>query len=1382
MNASSFSSLTRVVVGVSCLTMLPTLFAQEKPAFPPDPAGHAVIVPYDASRPLHGQKPERYYLDYEMFQKLWDLAKEARRPEKEQMVGAGAAAVVNLALHEVEVRDVEVMVHSKLRATTQGGWSLLPVEMALGDVAGVQWTLDGRAAPLANGGVLVEKPGAHELVGEVSRAMTQGWREAMLKLPVAVSSLLRVKVPLTDGQPGLGGAAAQLVSEEVRDGHRVFTFALAGAREIKLRREPARRLAGDAVPAVAEVEAYVTARPRQEKVYVMARFRFPGAERRQFTLEVDGDLQLLQWAAPEVQSVVWRMEGRRKLVEITTSSPVRDEFTCKLDFGRSAPSVAGERVTPYVGARAARVERTLGLRGSPALVVTPVAGPELERRADASATGLGYWVAPGQALLKYKVEPAPDGVAGEVEAVYQLSTEKVEILAAVTLHAGRTPLHNVQVPLSEGYEVQSLTGPGVKSWQRDGDGVLIHFVPGGLREVRLVLNLALVRPVGAGAVITLPAVKVEGAHRLKAVAYLATHAATETRIGTSPGMKWREFDVTTAKSVFSVTEPQVVKRALRWESLNGGEETLADLPPVTLLPQPARYGVDAVLLAQATDAGLLLSQQVGVHMDQGVLREMKLSLPASLPEARVRGDNVRDAQSKVTDDRREYTVSFQSDVLKTTAVTLDWELPLEGSPSLPLVNVEGASRARRYFIVDNASTSEVKPALQGVDETIAQNVPYLPKALGQAQYFLGRNDQADVKLHFTRTEATAGNAAIVTLADITSALRPNGERWETVVYSLANRSLQFLPVRLPQGAELVSVMVGGERVRADLGERDGKALYLIPLIQMRPGELSQQVRLTYRVEASNRKGLPGRTKLDDPELVGLSAERTLWNIWVPDHHKVGAIDGNMEPVVEEIYEDEKAQQKLSDAVRLNRVAGSANISQADAQEALANAERQLDELKQYQQQKRRITSSRKSSSDKEKSGEDAALAKSNQQIEDQLRQQTVVLGENRLKVPVFGNRSGVSQGQFDPPQIPQSGLGLNQWDANDSSDGTQRFGRSMEGGGFGAVPPGDNTVLNDNVAVDNKFFATGKPQGGMQDEAAGAKKAEAKPAPAKGTSLGRANLYNSSDTQQVVTTVAGSTRQVPTLPQTPQAISAANTSAPVGGAALTADPGAALANRVPFDEKAATSGSAAGISPMGSNLQPPDTFAPALTPATSSSTPEVERLLQSGYSAYTLGDYEGAIRSFQGALRLDNSNAAARRGLERAEQKRGEYFETARVHQRARMLNGVNQAWEDSVHAPPMAAADPFAAAPAVGGAPRDPVAPQQTQQLKPAGRHSLPVDVPMSGTVYHFRKLKDHATVEMKISRPWASGREASLWSLIVALALFAVTEAVLRARKRKS
>ena len=65
-------------------------------------------------------------------------------------------------------------------------------------------------------------------------------------------------------------------------------------------------------------------------------------------------------------------------------------------------------------------------------------------------------------------------------------------------------------------------------------------------------------------------------------------------------------------------------------------------------------------------------------------------------------------------------------------------------------------------------------------------------------------------------------------------------------YRLQNRSLQFLPVKMPTGAELMSVRVAGQSVRADAGTVNGQPAILVPLIKTKSGDLSYDVELVYR--------------------------------------------------------------------------------------------------------------------------------------------------------------------------------------------------------------------------------------------------------------------------------------------------------------------------------------------------------------------------------------------------------------------------------------------------------------------------------------------------------------------------------------------------------
>ncbi len=96
-------------------------------------------------------------------------------------------------------------------------------------------------------------------------------------------------------------------------------------------------------------------------------------------------------------------------------------------------------------------------------------------------------------------------------------------------------------------------------------------------------------------------------------------------------------------------------------------------------------------------------------------------------------------------------------------------------------------------------------------------------------------------------------------------------------------------------------------------------------------------------------------------------------------------------------------------------------------------------------------------------------------------------------------------------------------------------------------------------------------------------------------------------------------------------------------------------------------------------LDDPDRWPVALTPEHVIKVQEVERGLLMGKSNNELGNYDLARADYQDVLRKDPYNVAARRGMEFGEQKRADYFESARDHTRARMLNDVNAAWEETV-------------------------------------------------------------------------------------------------------
>ncbi len=106
-------------------------------------------------------------------------------------------------------------------------------------------------------------------------------------------------------------------------------------------------------------------------------------------------------------------------------------------------------------------------------------------------------------------------------------------------------------------------------------------------------------------------------------------------------------------------------------------------------------------------------------------------------------------------------------------------------------------------------------------------------------------------------------------------------------------------------------------------------------------------------------------------------------------------------------------------------------------------------------------------------------------------------------------------------------------------------------------------------------------------------------------------------------------------------------------------------------------------------LADPDRWPPALSAEHIEKVGNVQDLLLKGNSAHEIGDFNLSDEFYKDALRVDPYNSAARRGMERNEMRRSEYFDSARDQTRAKRLNEVNQTWEDSVP-PPSGFADRF--------------------------------------------------------------------------------------------
>ena len=489
--------------------------------------------------------------------------------------------------------------------------------------------------------------------------------------------------------------------------------------------------------------------------------------------------------------------------------------------------------------------------------------------------------------------------------------------------------------------MQAVAGGAVRQWWRDGDALSLRFAanaPGG--EVSFVVYLVQT-PDATPDKLTLRPLTALGFAETEGESVVAADRSFRVGLALPTGARARdlsEIDPGKAAGEFQVKPPLERQRAFRYRNAFEVGATLEVLP--------ALWQTQAVTQATVREGTVALEIRVNVQAQQGALDALEFSLPAGLPEAGVSGPEVREVVPlpvAAEQNRQTYRVLWQNPVYggSEAAFTVALELPLGagGKAALPDLRFPGAREASAFLLVENASSGEMTLDPRGLDPAIEKDVPFLPAQIvaGTRFFRVAPGVPWSLGIAVATLEKTAGRAALVAYAELTSTLRTDGEEWHRATYRLQNRRLQFLPVELPPGVEFIGARVAGESVRVDAGS--GRTL-LVPLVRTRPGELSYDVELVYRRPAPGPRGRGRRTwdrwQLDDPTLPGIPVEKTLWDVFLPADTRLLSSGGNVEPVVAALTETEKLESALSDLRSLSATYQSAGATRQQQQLALTN--------------------------------------------------------------------------------------------------------------------------------------------------------------------------------------------------------------------------------------------------------------------------------------------------------------------------------------------------------------------------------------------------------------------------------------------------------------
>ena len=1079
-------------IAAAVLATLPDPASADQPGDPAKATGEPVrvVVPFDPSLPVDQQPQRPVYLDRATFERLWNAAADpAADPASDEATAATALphgiGTAALARYEVELDDQRVRFHGQLQVAATEPWTRWPLK--LGELPLTSLTINGLPARLRDGHVLLEHEGLHTIEFSLETAPERGWQTLTQPLPAAHSAGLSIRagagwasgLEVNDGVP--------LLEEALDDGGRSWTGALGAAGSLKLTRLPETRVAAMRPVASAELHGHLSVDPRQTNYQGRVSYRFPGGRQDRFTIDLDADWDVHSFRIENLRgwTVEPQQDGLRRFV-IELAEPVADEFRLNFSLQPGEPlmlpadGTAVELSEPRIRIGAARSERRLdvstaasvqgsvrqqdapGWRRVPADPATP------DRRA------VGAFVNDG-AAPPLAVELSWQPLDRELESsfVFQIGRDQLETIAILQFRQDARDLVTAILPLPSEAVVQEVQGERLAEWVRVGDDLLLRFDPGTRGATAVMVYLS--QPVTDPGTVRLQPLEVRDWPSAGGRVRVVAHAAAEVLIDSEPGGGPVDDLPTEAAAGddIMVVAPLETKRVLEF-----GEDGFDLGARISGLEPQVEAGW--VQLVEARDGFAELRALVQLDVRRGAMESVRLHLPVGLPTAAITGPLVREvrrlepADADDDDDAAPgtdiYEVSLQRDVLDFTRLEVSLELPyaLAGGHGgdvqttgreleLPLPEVEAAAVGGRYLLVSLATQDEVRMVAPEARPVPAADVPYLPDGRDSERVLAFAPGPVAARLEISELSTTAGSEAVVTLAELTSAIRENGDIWTRATYRLLNRSRQFLPVELPPGAELISVRVDGVGVRADRGTVDGTAVVLVPLIQADPGQVAYPVEVTYRQSTGRRLGRRAQPVLDDPNLPGISVQRTVWSVWLPEDYRLTDRDGNMEPVTAELSRVERLSAVMGELDRLNTVlASSATYDTRTREKAWQNAKMLQSTL---EEETSGLIDSRASRRDQQT---DEAAAR----LQDELQRQGQVLARNRL---VF-EQDLREQAQADAPSMPDGGdRPMTGWKFNDHALSQREQARQRQRQHEQDLLQ-QQLAVNDNIAINRSLL------------------------------------------------------------------------------------------------------------------------------------------------------------------------------------------------------------------------------------------------------------------------------------------------------------------------
>ncbi len=529
------------------------------------------------------------------------------------------------------------------------------------------------------------------------------------------------------------------------------------------------------------------------------------------------------------------------------------------------------------------------------------------------------------------VSAEPEG-ALETQAVGLFSSERVAVAVRVR-YAGITgpgPLR-FEVPVPAGWTVRVARGAAVGDWdveqvgdqrrlvvrlrQRATDGAEIEWYAEGPEPDPAALSRGIPLP------------PFRAVSPLRQTVYWVVAGSTDLELGEGQQTDLAPLPLESSPRWLGLDPHMTYRLGYRSQQPGG---TLV----VTATPRRTVVRSVTTTLLRVAETHVDARTRVRLRVERSGASVFRLRLPSAATSVSVSLPNQLRRRDENTPQGRVITLTLPSPAIGDIELDVAFRLERPAGRSVDLTGVEvlDVDSARdSVAIVRNpllalrvASTEGLDPIDAGAGESVPPDLAALGVLGGESveidESFLVVNRPWRIVLVEEEAEAITGFEALVEFAEIETVLAADGSNWTRAVYTIHNRTLQFLEIRMPEEAELWRVLVNGRPVPVSRRSGVEGESILVPIERMTATDLSIRVALTYTLPPIALPAASATFAPAAPRVVldGLQSFETLWRVHVPQGHVVSSIDGNLREVIAGVHHGERVRNLIGQIGRIQK--------------------------------------------------------------------------------------------------------------------------------------------------------------------------------------------------------------------------------------------------------------------------------------------------------------------------------------------------------------------------------------------------------------------------------------------------------------------------------